>query len=330
MRKIMITNFGIYSKKIKKRKSFICGIKGLKLNYNEIKFLKKHKPWGIILFSRNIKTVSQTKKLTDNIRNIFSDENYPILIDEEGGRVSRLKSIIDNSLFTAKYFGSIYKTNNKKFNLYLKIYIEQISYLLNILGININTVPVLDLNIKGMHKIIGDRAYSSNPNIVSAIGDITINNFHKNKIATVIKHIPGHGNSLVDSHKKLPIINKNKKYLIKKDFFAFKKKNSLFAMTGHLKFQKIDKNYCVTHSKILIDIIRKKIGFRNILITDDISMKSLKLPLSTNVKKAITAGCNLILHCNGNMREMKIVAKNSNYLSNFVIKKTSKFYKIIS
>ena len=157
---------------------------------DEKKFLIKHKPWGIILFSRNIKTIKQTKILTNSIKRIFKNENYPILIDEEGGRVTRLKNFIDSSIFTAKYFGDLYNKNVKKFEIYFNVYVKQISYLLRTLGININTVPVLDIRRLKSHKIIGDRAYSSNVKIVSKIGDICIEKFHKNRIATVMKHIP--------------------------------------------------------------------------------------------------------------------------------------------
>ena len=323
-------SFGNYLKKIKNRRSFVCGIKSTKLSSNEIQFIKRFRPWGIILFTRNIKNINQTIKLTNSIKKIFKDKNYPIILDEEGGRVSRLGSIIDNTTFTAEYFSKIYNNDKKKFNIYLDVYIKQISYLLKFLGININTVPVLDLRIKGMHKIIGDRAFSNNANQTSFFGDLVIRKFHQNKIATVIKHIPGHGRAKVDSHKALPIVLKNKKTLIKKDFKAFKKKNSLFAMTGHILFKKIDAKYCTTHSKKVIKIIRDEIGFRNILITDDISMKALKLNLRENVKRSFIAGCNLVLHCNGNLREMNIVAKNSPIISNLINKKTSQFFKIIS
>ena len=322
--------FGNYLKKIRIRRSFICGIKGLKLTQYEIKFLKKFKPWGIILFSRNIKGFSQTKNLTNSIRKIFKDKNYPILIDEEGGKVSRLKSIIDNSIFTANYFGKLYKKDKKKFNIYLDIYVKQISYILKSLGININTVPVLDLQIKGAHSVIGNRAYSADPFKVSSIGNEIIKKFHKNKIATVIKHIPGHGRAKIDSHRSLPIVQKSKKYLIKYDFKPFKKKKSIFAMTAHIMFKKIDDVYSTTHSKKIIKIIRKDLGFNNILMTDDISMKALKFGLSKNVKQSFIAGCNIILHCNGNIKEMFVVAQNSPVINSFVIKKTSQYFKIIS
>ena len=314
----------------KNHKSFVCGLKGKYLSKDEKKFLIKHKPWGVILFSRNIKTIKQTKILTNSIKRIFKNENYPILIDEEGGRVTRLKNFIDSSIFTAKYFGDLYNKNIKKFEIYFNVYVKQISYLLRTLGININTVPVLDIRRLKSHKIIGDRAYSSNVKIVSKIGDICIEKFQKNRIATIIKHIPGHGLSKSDSHKKLPIIDKKINYLIKNDFRAFKNKKSLIAMTGHLLFKNIDNVENATHSKRIINLIRNKIGFKNIIITDDLSMKALKHSLEKNVKKSFKAGCNLVLHCNGNLKQMQIVARNSPKIDNFILKKTSQLIDIIS
>ena len=327
MRKIMkkkkIINFGNYLKKINKRRSFICGIKSHKLNKNEIIFLKKYKPWGVILFTRNIKNIQQTQNLTRSIKKIFNDKNYPIIIDEEGGRVSRLKNIIDSSNLTSEYFGKLYKKNRPKFRLYMDVYINQISYLLNVLGININSVPVLDLFRKNSHEIIGDRAYSQNPVDVSKIGDKIIDGFNRNNILTIIKHIPGHGLAMKDSHKELPIINKNFDYLLKKDFKPFMNKKSSLAMTAHILLKKIDKNNCVTHSKKIIKMIRKSIGYKNIIITDDISMKALKFNIEVNTKMSFNAGCNLVLHCNGNLNQMTKVAKNSPLLNDFLIKKTS-------
>ena len=315
---------------ISDHRSFICGLKGKYLSDKEKKFLKKYKPWGIILFSRNIKSIQQTQILTSSIKKIFKNENFPILIDEEGGRVSRLRNFIDNSIFTAKYFGDLYKLNNKKFEEYFSVYVKQISYLLRTLGININSVPVLDIRRSKSHNIIGDRSYSSDKKVVSKIGNICIEKFHNNRIATIIKHIPGHGLAKSDSHKKLPVINKKIDYLLKNDFQTFKNKRSLLAMTAHLLYKNIDSADAATHSIKIIKLIRNKIGYKNLIITDDLSMKSLKYSLQDNVKKSFLAGCNLVLHCNGNLKEMLIVAKNSPKIDKFIIKKTSQLSYIIS
>ena len=325
---IFFSNF--YRKMISKRKAFIVGIKGLKLNYREINFLKKNRPWGIILFSRNIKTIEQTQKLTKHIRSIFNDNNYPILIDEEGGRVSRLNKIIDTSIFTPQYFGNLFKVKKKTFFNYYNVYVNQISYLLNLLGINLNSVPTLDVLRPKSHKIIGNRSFSNNHKIVSKLGDYCIDSFHKKRIGTIIKHIPGHGLAKSDSHFHLPVVNAKIKELQKIDFYAFKKKSSLFSMTSHIIYKKIDSFNTATHSKKIIKLIRKKIKFKHIIISDDISMKALKYSISKNTRLAFIAGCNLVLHCNGKMSEMLDVAKNSPYLDKFIIKKTYQFYRIIS
>ena len=315
---------------MKNRRSFIVGLKSTNLKFKEKQFLKKYKPWGVILFSRNIKSIAQTKKLTADIRKIFNDKKYPILIDQEGGRVNRLNNLIYSSNFTGEFFGNLYKTNNKKFNIYYKIFINQTSNLLNKIGVNINTVPVLDIRRKSFNKIIGDRSFDTNAKIVSKIGDYFINQFHKNNIATVIKHIPGHGLAKVDSHKSTPIVKSKLKDLNKIDFLAFKKKKSFFAMTAHIVYQDIDKENTATHSKEVIKIIRNKIKFKNLLISDDISMKSLKFSIKENTIKAFKAGCNLVLHCNAKYGEMITVAKNSPKVNVFISKKTSQFYKILS
>jgi len=315
---------------IKKRRSFIVGLKSTILHFKEKKFLRKYKPWGVILFSRNIKTIPQTKKLTDDIRKIFNDKKYPILIDQEGGRVNRLNNLIDCSNFTGEFFGNLYTKNMEKFNVYSKIFINKTTYLLNQIGVNINTVPILDVRRKNSNNIIGNRAFGHKPKIVSEIGNHFIKQFHKNNIATVIKHIPGHGLAKVDSHKSTPIVKSKLNNLYKIDFLPFKNKKSLFGMTAHIVYHEIDKKFTATHSKKVIKIIRNKIKFKNLLISDDISMKSLKFSIKDNTIKAFKAGCDLVLHCNGKHEEMITVAKNSPKVSVFISKKTSQFYKILS
>ena len=315
---------------INKRRAFIVGIKSLQLSKNEIDFLKRYKPWGVILFLRNIKSIKQAKSLTDNIRKIFKDKNYPILIDQEGGRVNRLSNIISFDNLTSEYFGKLYEKDKMKLNIIYKLFIDNTSHLLKLIGANINTLPVLDLRVKGASNIIGDRSFSKNVSTVSKMGDLCIELFKENSIGTVIKHIPGHGLAKVDSHNFTPIVNKSIKHLKKYDFSTFKKKNCFFAMTGHVIYKNLDQLNTVTHSKKVIRYIRNYIGFKNILISDDLSMKSLKNNMKNNTIKAFEAGCNLALHCNGKLNEMKIVAENSPLISNFISKKTSQFYKILS
>ena len=189
------------------RRAFIVGIKSRKLQSKEKSFLRKYKPWGVILFTRNIKDIKQTLRLTTSIRKIFNDNRYPILIDQEGGRVNRLKNIISFDNLTSEFFGNKYLKNFMEFKFFYKLFIDKTSYLLRSMGININTSPVLDLRKKISHKIIKDRCFSDKLNEVKKLGYYCINYYKKNSIGTVIKHIPGHGSARVDSHFKLPVIN---------------------------------------------------------------------------------------------------------------------------
>ena len=312
-----------------KRRSFIVGIKSITISIKERKFLKQYKPWGVILFSRNIKSVKQTKKLTNDIKKIFNDKKYPIFVDQEGGRVNRFKSFLNVDQLTGEFFGDLYKKNPKKFIYYYKLFVDKTSTLLRQTGININTVPILDLRIKGSSKIISDRSFSNNPKIVNKIGNFCIKFFHQNNIATVIKHIPGHGLATVDSHLLTPVVKSKLSNLIKRDFSTFKNKKSFCAMTAHIIYSDIDRKFTTTHSKKVIRLIRNKIKFKGLLISDDISMKSLKYPVKENTIRAFKAGCNLVLHCNSKFKEMLDVANNSPIIDDFIIKKTSQLYKIL-
>jgi beta-N-acetylhexosaminidase len=313
------------------RKAAVISISGTYLTHKEINIFKKDKPWGVILFKRNIKSVEQLKELTSLIKKIMKDKKYPILIDEEGGRVTRLSSFLNNTKFSQKYFGDIYKIDKKIGIVLYRNYINTISNHLRNLGININTSPVLDLYDSKAHKIIGNRSYSENSTIVNELGQACVKFYKNNKIGSVVKHIPGHGKANFDSHFKLPVVNSNLKSLKKNDFKCFKNIKSHFAMTAHILYNRVDKKYNATHSKILInEIIRKKIGFKGILISDDISMKALKFNLVKNARLAHEAGCNLILYCAGKTTETKKILNETPYIDSFTIKKTSEFYKFLS
>jgi beta-N-acetylhexosaminidase len=313
------------------RKAAIISISGILLTKGEINFFKKEKPWGVILFRRNIKSAIQVKNLTSSIRIIMKDKKYPILIDEEGGRVTRLSNFLNNSNFSQKYFADIYGISKKIGTNIYKTYINSISGHLRKLGININASPVLDLYQKQAHKIIGNRSYSENSSIVKELGQLCINFYKKNKIATIIKHIPGHGKADLDSHFSLPEVKDNIRLLKKNDFECFKNQTSHFAMTAHILYSKIDKKNNATQSKIIIkEIIRKEIGFKGILISDDISMKALKFDIIKNAKLAHDAGCNLILYCAGKTHEVNKLLKEMPYIDAFTKKKTSEFYKFLS
>ena len=308
------------------KKAIIFGIKGHKLNNKQKLFLKKTKPWGIILFSRNIKNLNQLTKLVNEIKKIFNNKNYPILIDLEGGKVSRINNIIDLTSFSQSYFAKLYSKNRKVFFNHYKIYIDTVSNILRSVGININTVPVLDVMRDKSHHIIGSRSFSKNHELVSKLGNICIDLYKKNKIATVMKHIPGHGLSKSDSHFKTPIVKEKKNILSDIDFKPFKKCKPFFAMTAHIIYKSIDSVNTATHSSLIIkQIIRKNIKFKGLLISDDISMKALKFDLRKNALTALESGCNLVLHCSGDLREMKKIAKVIPKIDKFTEKKNIPF-----
>ena len=312
-----------------KLKALIISIKSFKLSKEEKTLLLKEKPWGIILFKRNLKSFNQIKKLISSIKKITKNPKFPIIIDEEGINVSRLREIINHE-FSANFFGKYYKEDKISCIKIYKYYINSLCKILRELGININTIPVLDILRRNTNEIIGNRGFSDDKKIVRELGQLTIDYLHPNKIAGVIKHIPGHGYATADSHKKMPTVNLSLKKLNKLDFYPFKISDARFAMTAHILYQKIDKYNVATFSKKIINnVIRKKIGFKGILMSDDISMKALRYDLITNAKKSIDAGCNLVLYCGGNIRDNYKLIKSLPYIDKFTSEKTSEFYKFL-
>ena len=312
-----------------KKKAIIISIKGYHLSIKEQMLIANEKPWGLILFKRNIKSLRQVIELIKKIRKFSKDSKFPIMIDEEGETVSRLSKIINNNL-SQKLFGDIYKHNPKIALIIYKNYINNLTALLKKIGININTVPVLDVIRKKTHKIIGNRSFSNDPRVVKKLGQVCVKQYKSNKLGTVIKHIPGHGCATFDSHLKTPKVKLNYKDLNKIDFLPFKSNSSQFAMTAHILYSEIDKNNVATFSKkIISQIIRKKIGFKGILISDDISMKALKYDLVTNAKKSLIAGCNIVLYCAGNYKDSYKLIKKVPFIDKFTTKKTSEFYKFL-
>ncbi len=312
-----------------KKKAIIISIKGLKLSTREKFLLLNEHPWGLILFKRNIKSINQVKKLISNIRHFTRDKKFPIMIDEEGASVSRLNNIINHNV-SANFFGNLYQKDKALcVNLY-KHYLNSLSKILKNIGININTVPVLDVLRRSTNKIIGSRSFSIDKNIVKKLGEITVKELHLCKIGNVIKHIPGHGCAVSDSHKKMPKVSLSLVKLNEIDFYPFKLGAAKFGMTSHILYQKLDKYNVATFSKKIINnIIRKKIGFKGILMSDDIAMKALKYDLITNAKKSLEAGCNLVLYCTGNIDDNLKLIRSVPYIDQFTTKKTSEFYKFL-
>ncbi len=285
-------------------KPVIYGIKGTSLNDEEKYFFSKNSCIGFILFSRNIVDKIQLKNLTDSLRELMEGEVL-ILIDQEGGRVARLAPPIWNAYPAGKYFADLYQQNphnakQKLFENYAQIARDLIE-----VGINVDCAPVLDVLNPKTHKVIGDRAFGENPHQVAELGIEVCKGLLSCGVYPVIKHIPGHGRGACDSHLELPIVDASLQELREVDFAPFKALNSQkFAMTAHILYNAIDKNNCATISKNAIDLIRHEIGFENILMSDDISMKALTQSFAVKTKAILEAGCDLVLHCNGEMAEM--------------------------
>ena len=312
-----------------KRKAIIISLKGTKLSRLEKILFTKEKPWGVILFKRNLKTTHQIKRLTSQIRNITKDKRFPVMIDEEGENVSRLSDIIQHN-FSANFFGNIMKIDRNLGSRFIKHYVNSLCKILKYLGININTIPVLDVLRTKTNKIIGNRSFSKDKKIVKRLGELTIKYLHSNKILGVIKHIPGHGFAHSDSHKRLPKVLLSLNKLNQIDFFPFKSSKAKLAMTAHILYSQIDKKNPATLSKKIVNnIIRKKLKFNGILISDDISMKALKYDLLTNARKSLEAGCNLVLYCSGNTNDNFKLIRSLPYIDKFTSKKTSEFYKFL-
>ena len=313
-----------------KRKAAIISIKGPRLTLEEYNLFKKEKPWGVILFRRNILSFNQTKRLTKSIRVCMNDNFYPILIDEEGGKVSRLSNLFSTKEFSQFFFGNLYEKNKINGKLIYKYYLDTICNILNDVGVNINTIPVMDLLQKSTHDVIKGRAYSNRHDTVKSLGNFCISYLKKKKIGSVAKHVPGHGCSNQDSHLGLPKVFKKSNKLYQEDFKLFKNLGTFFMMTAHILYKRIDSKNLTTFSDTIIkQIIRKELNFKGILISDDISMKALSKDLNSNADKALNAGCNLVLYCKGNIKESTKLLKNLRFIDKFTKKKTYQFYNFL-
>jgi len=310
---------------LKKPIPIIFGVKSYKLKKKEKNFFQESNPLGFILFERNCKNYKQTKLLIKDLKKTTSHKYTMIMIDQEGGRVARLKNPNWKSYPSAEYFGIKAKKNlSVAKKLIFKNSIE-IAKDLKKLGINMNCAPVLDVKYDFTNNVIGDRSFSSNPRIVSELGKSFCNGLKKIGIIPIVKHIPGHGPSSRDSHKTTPNVDLDLISLNKKDFLPFKKLNKEpAAMIAHIVYNKIDKDIACCSKEIIKKIIRKKIGFKGLLISDDINMKALKGTIKNKVKAILKSGCEIILHCNANIKEMMQIYSSIPLIKNKTLKKISK------
>ena len=262
----------------------------------------------------------QVLKLTNSIKKLLGKE-VMFLIDQEGGKVSRLNKEFWETHPEASYFGKLAKKNLKKAKKQTFNNFKDIGKQLKNIGINFNCAPVLDLKFRGASSVIGNRAFSRDPYITSYLALEACKGLLSENVFPIIKHIPGHGRSKTDSHHDLPVIKFSKKVL-QEDFYPFiRLKKMPLAMLAHIKYLDLDKIECATHSKITINFIKNEIGFKGILLSDDICMKALKGKYKTRARKAIEAGCDIVLHCDPSLSNIVKSCEGAGYASEILINK---------
>lgn len=295
----------------------IYGCAGESLTPDEKALFREVSPYGFILFARNCKDREQIKKLIGEMRDVSGRKDVPVLIDQEGGRVMRLTPPIWRSIPPAEVFAAIAEDGRKE-DARRAVYLNSrmIAHDLAELGVNVDCAPLLDVRAPGAHDIIGDRAFGSDPEQVALLGRAMCDGLMAGGVMPVIKHIPGHGRAKADSHIELPVVDTPADLLEQIDFAPFKKLSAMpYAMTAHVLYTALDSENVATFSAKIITMIREKIGFDGVLMSDDFSMKALSGSFAERTKRAFSAGCDLALHCNGNFGEMKEIAENTPELS---------------
>jgi len=290
-------------------RAFITGVAGPALTGEERQFLKDAQPWGLILFRRNATDPASLRRLIDEFRTILGRQ-APVLVDQEGGRVQRLGPPHWPNYPPGAAYGALYDRDREMGLAAAKLGARLIAADLAGLGIDVDCAPLADLPAAGADPIIGDRAYGRTPEKVAAIAGAIAAGLLEGGVLPVLKHIPGHGRATADSHERLPVVSADRATLDVTDFAAFHPLKALpLGMTAHVVFSAIDPVAPATTSMIIVrDVIRDSIGFSGLLMSDDISMGALSGGLGERTKAAITAGCDMILHCNGKMAEMLAVA----------------------
>lgn len=288
----------------------IYGLCGEALTADERAFFRDADPWGFILFQRNCAGPDQIRALVDDLRALSGRADTPVLIDQEGGRVQRLKPPLWRAAPPASDFGGLNARNPAAAREALALNVGLIAAELAALGINVDCLPVLDVPQEGSHDIIGDRAYAKDAAIVATLGRAACEALMAGGVLPVIKHIPGHGRALADSHLDLPVVDAPRAALEAVDFAPFRALRDMpLAMTAHVVYSAIDAENCATVSPTVItDIIRGQIGFDGLLMSDDLSMKALKGGFEERTRASLAAGCDVVLHCNGDMGEMMAIA----------------------
>ncbi|KQM32880.1 beta-hexosaminidase [Rhizobium sp. Leaf68] len=292
-------------------KAMILGCSGLTLTQEEIALYKAEQPWGFILFGRNIGDTQQITDLVASMREAVGRPEAPVLIDQEGGRVQRIRPPILRSYPNAQALGAIYLRDREQGLRAAWLMSRLHAFDLMRFGINVDCLPVLDVPVEGASNVIGNRAYGFDPKMVSEMGQAAADGLKAGGMLPVMKHIPGHGRGMVDSHHELPVVDVPLDDLDAHDFVPFRALNKeLMGMSAHLVFNAIDpKRPATTSRKVIDEIIRGRIGFDGLLMSDDSSMNALKGTLGERAANIVAGGCDIVLHCNGVMSEMLQVVK---------------------
>src|SRR5271167_1561705 len=291
-------------------RAFITGVSGPKLSAAEREFIRSERPWGFILFKRNIETPQQVGRLVQNLRKSAGVVDAPVLIDQEGGRVQRLGPPHWPVYPPGALFGALYEVDRTLGLKAARLSARLIAADLDELGISVDCLPLADVPVPGADAVIGDRAYGTGPEKVAAIARAVTEGLEQGGILPVLKHIPGHGRATADSHLRLPEVETPENELKRTDFAAFQPLADLpMAMTAHVVFSALDPVHPATTSATIIErVIRGVIGFQGLLMSDDVSMNALSGSIAERTRAVFSAGCDMVLHCNGKLEEMREVA----------------------
>jgi beta-N-acetylhexosaminidase len=291
-------------------RAFITGLSGPAITADERAFLRAASPWGLILFKRNIHNSSQVIALIDEFRSLIGGGDAPVLIDQEGGRVQRLGPPQWPAYPAGAAYGRLYDRDQALGLTAARLGARLIAADLAALGITVDCLPIADVPVAGADAVIGDRAYGDTPAKVAAIAGSIARGLADGGVLPVLKHLPGHGRATADSHLRLPVVTADRPTLESTDFAAFRPLASMpLGMTAHVVFTALDPELPATTSPTIIgQVIRGFIGFDGLLMSDDISMGALSGSLEDRTRAALAAGCDMALHCNGDLREMDAVA----------------------
>ena len=308
------------------RRAFITGILGTELSAEERQFVRAERPWGFILFKRNIETPDQVLRLVGELRESVADSDAPVLIDQEGGRVQRFGPPYWPVYPPGALFGTLYDIDRGLGLSAARLSARLIAADLYETGVTVDCLPLADVPVAGADAVIGNRAYGTEPAKVAAIARAVTEGLQQGGILPVLKHIPGHGRATADTHFGLPVVDTPKSELERTDFAAFQPLADLpMAMTAHVVFSALDPAQPATTSATIIEqVIRGVIGFQGLLMSDDVSMNALAGSIAERTRAIVGAGCDMVLHCNGKLDEMREVAAETPELSGRALERAAR------